>query len=125
LYNYKYIISSLLQTSCKQINASLWDKSIKGHLLCKIRFCMVFGHKCVLAVCVHNHLRCIFAQAQILRYFEQKLQTYTLWGHQIFILNLVKRLQRSSLNYYLHYITEGLCASTKLNMTTQHYKKKM
>ncbi len=27
----------------------------KGHLLCKIHFYMVFGHKCVLAVCEHNH----------------------------------------------------------------------
>ncbi len=27
----------------------------KGHLFSKIHFYMVFGHKCVLAVCEHNH----------------------------------------------------------------------
>ncbi len=28
---------------------------VKGHLLCKIHFYMVFGHICVLTVCEHNH----------------------------------------------------------------------
>ncbi len=31
------------------------QKYFKGHLLCKIHFYMVFGHKCVLAVCEHIH----------------------------------------------------------------------
>ncbi len=38
---------------------SLWphtEKSIKGYIRCKIHFYMVFKHKCVMAVCVHNHL---------------------------------------------------------------------
>jgi len=30
---------------------------IKGHLLWKIHFYMVFEHKCVLAVCEQNHPR--------------------------------------------------------------------
>jgi len=32
---------------------------IKGHLLCKIHFYMMFEHKCVLAVCEQNHPRMI------------------------------------------------------------------
>ncbi len=30
-------------------------KCLKKHLLCKIHFCTLFEHKCVLAVCLHNH----------------------------------------------------------------------
>jgi len=33
--------------------------TIKGHLLWKIHFHMVFEHKCVLAVCEQNHPRMI------------------------------------------------------------------
>ncbi len=33
------------------IKAALFN----GHLLCKSHFYMVLGHKCVLAVCEHNH----------------------------------------------------------------------
>jgi len=33
--------------------------SLKGHLLCKIHFYMVFKHKCVLAVCEKNYPRMI------------------------------------------------------------------
>jgi len=32
---------------------------VKGHLLWKIHFYMVFEHKCVLAVCEQNHPRMI------------------------------------------------------------------
>jgi len=33
--------------------------ALKGHLLWKIHFYMVFEHKCVLAVCEKNHPRMI------------------------------------------------------------------
>ncbi len=36
-------------------NAVIFNFLFKGDIRCKINFNMVFEHKCVLAVCVHNH----------------------------------------------------------------------
>ncbi len=45
------------KTKSWKIRPQIW---IKGHQLCKIPFYMVFGHKCVLAVCEQNHPLLIF-----------------------------------------------------------------
>ncbi len=45
------------KTKSWKIRPQIW---IKGHKLCKIPFYMVFGHKCVLAVCEQNHPLLIF-----------------------------------------------------------------
>ncbi len=45
-------IQSTHTESCCHIILGL---CVKGNLSCKIHFYMLFGHKCVLAVCVHNH----------------------------------------------------------------------
>ncbi len=52
----------------------------KGDIRCKIHFYMVFEHKCVLAVCVHNHTIMIknppsaffFKSPQIIRTFSEQ-----------------------------------------------------
>ncbi len=45
-------IQSTHTESCCHIILGL---CVKGNLSCKIHFYMLFGHKCVLAVCVHNY----------------------------------------------------------------------
>ncbi len=53
LYN---MFGDWIKTKTHTYKKVLWYKyCFKGHLLCKIHFYMVFGHKCALAVCEHNH----------------------------------------------------------------------
>ncbi len=47
-------VCSSTNTMLNRISIPL-ENTIKGDIRCKIPFYMVLEHKCVLAVCVHNH----------------------------------------------------------------------
>ncbi len=61
----------------------------KGHLLCKIHFYMVFGHKCVLAVCEHDHPTMIKIHPFLI--FQSPLNQVSLTRPAVFIVTSVWR----------------------------------
>ncbi len=62
-------------------------RMFKGHLLCKIHFYMVLGHKCVLAMCEHNHP----TQIHPLLIFESPLNQVSLTRLAVLTLTAVWR----------------------------------